>query len=109
MLASESTFLAICSSEPTTYDEAATAFLLGFKAYPSGGAFGAPEAAAPNGRKVVATQITDGTITTSGTASWWAAFSPGILHARGDFGGAVSVTEGFSFALAPFAVSIPSG
>jgi hypothetical protein len=61
-----------------------------------------------NGRQVVSSQILDGTITTSGTASWWAAWAPGALLAHGPLGGSQEVAAGSYFYAAPFTVKIPA-
>jgi hypothetical protein len=62
--------IVMCSSEPTTYAWASTAHLLDFKGWGARKVFGAHTDASPNGRKVSSAAITDGTITTSDTASW---------------------------------------
>ena len=69
VLDTETSSISVCSSEPTTIAIAATSGLLGYKGWGAGNAFGAPAAGSPNGRKVTSVAITDGTITTSGTAS----------------------------------------
>lgn len=98
----------ICSTEPTTYASAATTALLGQKSWGAGNAFGAPAAGAPNGRKVTSIAITDGTITTSGTASWWAACGTASLHAHGTLAAAQVVSSGNTFTLAAFDIRIPN-
>lgn len=108
VLDTETSYLSICSSEPTTIAGAATTYLLGFKSWGAGSAFGSPAAGSPNGRKVSSVQITDGTITTSGTASWWAAYAAGTLHAHGTLQAAQVVTAGNQFTLASFDIRIPS-
>lgn len=108
VLDTETSYLSICSSEPTTIAAAATTALLGFKSWGAGSAFGSPAAGTPNGRKVSSAQITDGTITTSGTASWWAAYAAGTLHAHGTLQAAQVVTAGNQFTLASFDIRIPS-
>ena len=100
----------ICSSEPTTYAQASTTFLLGFKSWGAGNAFGAPAAGtSPTGRKVTSVAITDGTITTSGTASWWAACGTASLHAHGLLASAQAVTAGNTFSLGAFDIKLASG
>lgn len=108
VLDTESSFVSICSSEPTTLAVAATSGLLGFKNWGAGAAFGAPAAGAPNGRQVASVAVSDGTITTSGTASWWAAYAAGTLHAHGTLSGAQVVTAGNTFTLASFTIRIPA-
>jgi hypothetical protein len=104
----ESSFLSVCSAEPTTIAIAATSGLLGFKSWGVGAVFGAPAAGAPNGRKVSSAAISDGTITTSGTASWWAVYAAGTLHAHGTLSAAQVVTAGNTFTLTSFDIRIPN-
>jgi hypothetical protein len=97
----------ICSSEPTTYAIASTSGLLGQKSWGAGAAFGSPAAGtSPTGRKVTSVQITDGTITTSGTASWWAACGTASLHAHGTLSTPQVVTAGNTFTLAAFEIRV---
>lgn len=98
----------ICSSEPTTYALASTTHLLGLKSWGAGNAFGSPAAGSPNGRKVTSVAITDGTITTTGTASWWAACGTASLHAHGTLSAAQVVTSGNTFTLGAFDIRIPN-
>jgi hypothetical protein len=104
----ESAFLSVCSAEPTTIAIAATSGLLGFKSWGVGAVFGAPAAGSPNGRKVSSAAISDGTITTSGTASWWAIYAAGTLHAHGTLSAAQVVTAGNTFTLTSFDIRIPN-
>ena len=100
----------ICSSEPTTYAQASTTYLLGTKSWGAGNAFGSPAAGtSPTGRKVSSVAITDGTITTSGTASWWAACGTASLHAHGLLASAQAVTAGNTFSLGSFDIKLASG
>ena len=108
VLDTESSFLSVCSAEPTTIAIAATSGLLGFKSWGVGLVFGAPAAGAPNGRKVSSAAISDGTITTSGTASWWAVYAAGTLHAHGTLSAAQVVTAGNTFTLTSFDIRIPN-
>jgi hypothetical protein len=108
VLDAETTTISVCSSEPTTIAIAATSGLLGFKSGAAGAMFGAPSAGAPNGRQVASVAISDGTITTSGTASWWAAYAAGTLHAHGTLSGSQVVTAGNTFTLASFTIKIPA-
>ena len=108
VLDTESTFISICSSEPTTIAIAATSGLLGFKSTTAGNQFGSPAAGSPNGRKVTSNQITDGTVTTTGTAAWWAVYAAGTLHAHGTLSASQVVTAGNTFTLAAFSITIPN-
>lgn len=108
VLDAQTSFISVCSSEPTTIAIAATSGLLGFKNFGAGAAFGPMAAGPSSGRQVTSTAISDGTITTTGTASWWAAYAAGTLHAHGTLSGAQAVSAGNSFTLAPFTISIPA-
>ena len=101
-------FISVCSTEPVNITIAATSGLLGFKNWGAGAAFGAPSTTTPPGRQVASVAISDGTITTSGTASWWAAYAAGTLHAHGTLSGAQVVTAGNTFTLASFTIKIPA-
>jgi hypothetical protein len=108
VLDTQTAFISVCAGEPTNITLAATTNLLGFKNFGAGVAFGAPAAGPSSGRQVTSTAISDGTITTTGTASWWAAYAAGTLHAHGTLSGAQAVNVGNSFTLAPFTISIPA-
>ena len=98
----------ICQSEPTTYALASTTALLGAKSWGAGSAFTGPSAGSPNGRKITSVAITDGTITTSGTASWWAACGTASLLVHGLLSAPQVVTAGNTFTLAAFDIRIPN-
>lgn len=103
-----SSHIFICQAEPSTYAIASTTGLLGLKSWGAGNAFGSPAAGSPNGRKVTSIAITDGTITTTGTASWWAACGTASLHAHGLLSAAQAVTATNTFTLAAFDIRIPN-
>jgi hypothetical protein len=69
--------------------------------------FGSPANASPNGGKVSSVTITEGTVTTSGTASWWAACAS-TFHARGTLAPAQVVAATNTFTLAWFDIRIPA-
>jgi len=97
----------ICSTEPTTYASASTSALLGTKSWGAGNAFTGPSAGtSPTGRKIVSVAITDGTITTTGTASWWAACGTASLLAHGTLSAGQAVTAGNTFSLASFEIRV---
>jgi hypothetical protein len=108
VLDTETRYISVTSSEPTTIAIAATSGLLGYKDFGAGAAFGSPSAGSPNGRQVASVAVSDGTITTSGTASWWAAYAAGTLHAHGTLSSAQVVTAGNTFTLASFTIRIPA-
>jgi hypothetical protein len=107
-LHANSSFLSICAAEPTTIAVASSTGLLGYKSWGAGGVFGAMAPGSPNGRQVTSSPITDGTITTSGTASWWAVYAAGTLHAHGTLSAAQVVTAGNTFTLTSFSIRIPN-
>lgn len=108
-LDTEADKITLCSAEPTTYTEANSTYLLGSKTFSTGGAFGAPAAGSPNGRKTSSTAITDGSITGTGTATKWAVVDTANsrLLADGDLSASQVVTSGNTFALASFDIRIP--
>src|SRR5207247_2050027 len=65
-LASGATHVYICSTVPTTYTEATSTYAIGSKSLGAGNVFGAPQAATPNGRKIISAAVSGGTVT--GTA-----------------------------------------
>lgn len=110
VLDTEATHIYICSAEPTTYASATTSSALGNKNFTAGSVFGAPAAGAPNGRKVTSAQVTDGTVTGTGTAGFWAATdnTNSRLLAAGSLSATQAVTSGNSFTLTAFDIRIPN-
>ena len=97
----------ICSSEPTTYALATTTNLLGSFTFGTSAACTGPSAGtSPTGRKLVMNAVTAGTITTTGTASWWAAVCTASLYAHGLLSAAQAVTSGNTFTLGSFEIRI---
>lgn len=110
-LDSEADKIYICSNtDPTTFTEATSTYALGNKAFSVGGAFGAPAAGSPNGRKVTSTAITDGSVTGTGTAAKWAVVDSvnSRLLANGALSASQAVTSGNTFTLAAFDIRIPN-
>lgn len=108
VLDTETSFISVTNAEPTVIAVAATSGLLGYKTGAAGSLFGSPVNGTPNGREVASVAISDGTITTSGTANWWAAYAAGTLHAHGTLSGSQVVTAGNTFTLASFTIKIPA-
>jgi len=73
-------------------------------------AFSPPTDHSVNGRCVVSSAITDGSIATSGTVAWWAAVdgTSARLLARAEISNGREMLAGNSWALAPFAIRIPA-
>lgn len=99
--------LRICSAEPTSYAEATTTYLLGTKTSPT---VGEPGDRSPNGREVVVSAITDGSVSADGTASHWALVKDSAtseLLATGSLASTQAVTNGNTFTLTQFAIGVP--
>lgn len=98
--------LHICSAEPTTYAEVAT-YDLGNKASPT---VAEPADRSPNGREIVVSAISDGSVTATGTASHWALVKDSAtarLLATGALSATQGVTNGNTFTLTSFAIGVP--
>lgn len=100
------TTITICSAEPTTFNEANNTFKLGSKVFGAGAVFGAASNATPSGRKVTSVAVTNGSVSATGTASWYAIIDGSRLLAKGQLASAQAVTSGGTFTLAPFDVTI---
>ncbi len=97
--------LYICSAEPTTYTEASSTYALGSKTSLS---IAAPADRAPNGRKVTIAAITDGTVSSAGTATHWAITKSGTtLMATGALTPSFAVVTGPPFSVNEFDIGIP--
>ena len=107
VLDTEATHIYVNSQQPTTYAEATTTYVRGFKNFGAGAGFGSP-GAWTSGRKVSSVAITDGTITTTGTVACWSAVDAANsrLHAAGDLTGGGAVTAGQAFSLGSFDVQM---
>lgn len=98
------TVLHICSTEPVTYAEATSTYDLGNKATPT---VAEPADRAGNGREIVISAITDGSVTADGDADSWALVSGAVLLAAGQLASSQTVTNGNTFTLAQFAIGVP--
>jgi hypothetical protein len=107
------THITICASEPTTYALAAIGAgslqLLGYCSLGAGNMFGAPATISGSLRAVSSPTITAGTITTTGTAAWWAAVDEtnSVLYAHSSLTPAQVVIAGNAFKVAPIDIIIP--
>lgn len=106
VLDTEANRLDICSTEPTTYTQATSTYTLGNKTSLS---IGAPADRSPSGRKVTVASFTDGSVTGTGTAVYWAITDTGNsrLLAAGSLSASQAVTSGNTFSLAAFDIGIP--
>lgn len=106
-LTSNTGTLHICSQAPLNYTEASSTYTLGNKASPT---VGSPVNGDANGRKVVVSAITDGSVTGTGTASHWALVKDTAtteLLAWGTLSSSQSVTSGNTFTLTAADITIP--
>ena len=95
----------ITSTEATTYAEATSTLTLGNSASLS---VGSPADRSGGGREVTAASITDGSVTGTGTAAFYAITDgSSVLIATGALTASQAVTSGNSFTLSSFTVGIP--
>lgn len=110
----EATHLYLCSAEPTTYAAAVgasngtTQFGLGNKALGAGD-IAAPSDRTGGGRRVVIGALTEGDVTTSGTATHYAVVDAGNsrLLATGELASAQVLTSGNTFSTVATEIGIP--
>ena len=91
--------LYLTSQVATTYAEAQTTYKLGTKTSIT---IGVPEAGAVDGRRVIVSAITDGTVNTTGTATHWAVCKDSAtseLIATGPLTSSQLITSGNTFTL----------
>ena len=95
----------ITSTEATTYAEATSTFTLGNSTSLS---VGSPADRGAGGREVTAAAISDGSVTGTGTAAFYAITDgTSVLIATGALTASQAVTNGNSFTLSSFTVGIP--
>jgi hypothetical protein len=95
----------ITSTEATTYAEATSTLTLGNSASLS---VGSPADRGAGGREVTAAAISDGSVTGTGTAAFYAITDgTSVLIATGALTASQAVTSGNSFTLSSFTVGIP--
>lgn len=94
--------LHICSSQPANFAGVA-AVSLGTKTSPT---VGSPTSRSPNGRKVVISAITDGSVSANGTATHFALVDGSTLWAAGDLSSSQAVSSGNTFTLAAIDIGI---
>ena len=93
----------ICyTQEPTTYAEATSTYTCGNK---TGLTMAAISDGAVDGRRVQTPAITDGSVTDTQTAGWWALTdNSSVLHATGTLSASQGVTSGNPFTLAALSI-----
>lgn len=106
VLDTEANRLDICSSAPTTYTEATSTYTLGNKTSLS---IGAPADRSGGGREVTVAAFTDGSVTGTGTAAYYAIVDTtnSRLLATGSLSSSQSVTSGNTFSISSFKIGIP--
>lgn len=89
----------LCSQEPTTYTEASSTYALGSK---TSATFGSPTNGATDGRRVIVSAITDGSVSATDTATHWATAKDSAtseLLSTGALSSSQAVTNGNTFTL----------
>lgn len=106
VLDTEANRLDICSAAPTTYTEATSTYTLGNKTSLS---IGAPADRTGGGREVTVAAFTDGSVTGTGTAAYYAIVDTtnSRLLATGSLSSSQSVTSGNTFSISSFKIGIP--
>lgn len=96
-------------SEATTFTEATSTKACGNKNFGAGAVTGSPAAGSPNGRKVTTAPVTDGSVTATQTAGWWAITdnANSRLLATGALSATQAVTSGNVFTLGAFDIRLP--
>ena len=95
----------ITSTEATTYAEATSTLTLGNSATLS---VGSPADRGAGGREVTAAAISDGSVTGTGTAAFYAITDgTSVLIATGTLTTSQAVTSGNTFTLSSFTIGIP--
>lgn len=100
----------INNAEPATFTAATSTNSLGSKSFGAGSVFpGAIAAGSPSGRKLTSAAVTDGSITTTGTATHYSIVSAGAsrLEWAGALAASQAVTSGNPFTLGAFDVRLP--
>ena len=104
-LTTNGTRLDICSTEPTTYAEATSTYTLGNEGTLS---IGSPADRTGGGREVTVAAITDASITSTGTAAFYAITNGSdTLYATGSLSSSQGVSSGNTFSLGSFTIGIP--
>ncbi|MDE2102451.1 MAG: hypothetical protein KGL39_34715 [Patescibacteria group bacterium] len=106
-LTAHGTDLYICSALPASFTDASSTYALGKQAAPT---ISSPEAGVSTGRRVAVSAITAGSVTATGTASYWAIVDTtnSALLAAAPLSAAQGVTNGNTFSLTAFNITLPS-
>jgi hypothetical protein len=106
VLDTEANAIHVTSQEATTFTEATSTYTLGNSTSLS---IGAPQDRSGGGREVVVAEITDGSVTGTGTATHYAIVDTvnNRLLATGSLTASQFVTDGNTFTLSSVAIGIP--
>lgn len=106
VLDTEANVLHICGTLPTTYTEATSTYTLGNKTSPT---VSAPSDRTGGGRKVTVSAITDGSVTATGTAAYYALCDTvnSRMLAQGSLSASQALTSGNTFTLGALDIGIP--
>src|SRR6056300_310970 len=106
VLDTEANRIDICSTEPATYAEATSTYTLGNSTSLS---IGAPADRSGGGREVTVAAISDGSVTATGTAAYYAIVDTlnSRLLATGSLSASQVVTSGNTFTLTSVTIGIP--
>lgn len=109
VLDTEANRIDICSTEPTTYAQATSTYTLGNAANGNYPGISAPADRTGGGRKVTVSAVTNGTVTATGTAAFFAITDTvnSRLLATGSLTASQSVTSGNLFTLTSLDIGIP--
>jgi hypothetical protein len=109
-LVTKATHIYICSAEPMSFADATVGFALGNMNFGAGNTLTGPTNRSPNGRQVSTVAVTSGTVTGSGTTTWWAIVDAvnSVLLVDNALAASQPVTSGNVFSLPSFNFGIPS-
>jgi hypothetical protein len=99
----------ICSQQPVDFTGATVTYALGSATFGAGNVFGSPANGSPNGRVMTSVPVAAGTVTASGTPTYWAVVDSANsrLLATGLLSG-IPLTVGNLFSLGAVNVHIPA-
>lgn len=100
----------ICSQQPVDFTTATSTYGLGSYSFGVGNVFTGPTSGSPNGRLVTSGAISSGSVTASGTPTYWAVIDTANsrLLATGLLSNVGAVATGNQFTLSAVTVHIPS-
>jgi hypothetical protein len=105
-LKSAATHIYLTTQEPANYTEASSTYAKGNKNFGAGNVFPGAIGDGTNGRKVTTAAVTDGDITGDGTVTHWAITDGSALLATGALAASQAVTNGNTFSLGAFDITV---